>query len=460
MIPLAQDTRAAIGAFAERVENRSLLFEKMVLSKSWGHEARFNDANRFNVLRACSAGNTLLAEDAKAAQQKAGSPRAQHHVRKEAAYRAKVATALTNVRVDNSQLADRQVENANQLLSLIERSYPGRSHTFVGTLGGRLLINMAGGVQENAGLALDRCFGLPFIPGSAVKGVARHMALWDVRSTKDPDEKKQKLRLALLAFGFIGDDIRQGRNKTGDFVWAAGSQELVHTAGEPFVKNDSFKGVLSFLPAYPTEIPQIVAEVLTPHPRASDAARGRGEPHPIFFPAVEAKSSFGFAMVVSWMPRDLDFQPVLHQAANWLRLALTVQGIGAKPGAGYGWFTIDPPAEERRRAVMAEAARKAEEERRQADAAVSAKAAEDQRLASLPDYERRADELDRELNETAFAEFAKTLAGKPDLDRRAFCFLLSGKHADRWKKWKKSDKWKDRIAQLKQIAAELGVRLP
>ena len=55
MIPLAKDTSAAIGPFAEKVENRSLLFEKMVLAKNWGHDERFNDANRFNVLRACTS---------------------------------------------------------------------------------------------------------------------------------------------------------------------------------------------------------------------------------------------------------------------------------------------------------------------------------------------------------------------------------------------------------------------
>jgi CRISPR/Cas system CMR subunit Cmr6 (Cas7 group RAMP superfamily) len=40
----------------------------------------------------------------------------------------------------------------------------------------RLMVNMAGGVMENAGLCLDR-FGLPYIPGSAVKGCARRAAL-------------------------------------------------------------------------------------------------------------------------------------------------------------------------------------------------------------------------------------------------------------------------------------------
>ncbi|MDA1277404.1 MAG: RAMP superfamily CRISPR-associated protein [Verrucomicrobia bacterium] len=38
------------------------------------------------------------------------------------------------------------------------------------------MVNMAGGVMENAGLCLDR-FGMPYIPGSAVKGCARRAAL-------------------------------------------------------------------------------------------------------------------------------------------------------------------------------------------------------------------------------------------------------------------------------------------
>jgi CRISPR/Cas system CMR subunit Cmr6 (Cas7 group RAMP superfamily) len=42
------------------------------------------------------------------------------------------------------------------------------------------MVNMAGGVMENAGLCLDR-FGLPYIPGSAVKGCARRTALAALR---------------------------------------------------------------------------------------------------------------------------------------------------------------------------------------------------------------------------------------------------------------------------------------
>lgn len=59
----------------------------------------------------------------------------------------------------------------------------------------RLMVNMAGGVMENAGLCLDR-FGVPYIPGSAVKGCARRMAiqnLLEARESKEADGKLARL---------------------------------------------------------------------------------------------------------------------------------------------------------------------------------------------------------------------------------------------------------------------------
>lgn len=206
MIPLAKDTREAIGPFADKVENRSLLFEKMVLAKTWGHEGRFNDANRFIYCVRPVMGRSYWEriEMARKGKQTGGGNAANE------AYKAKVAGALAAgaLNVDSPALLRRQTENANHLLELMEKAYRGRVKTFVGTLGGRLLVNMAGGVMENAGIALDRCFGLPFIPGSAVKGIARNQALWDIHRTEDRKEKATKLRQALLAFGFIGQDIR------------------------------------------------------------------------------------------------------------------------------------------------------------------------------------------------------------------------------------------------------------
>jgi CRISPR-associated protein Cmr6 len=454
MIPLAKDTREAIGPFADKVENRSLLFNKMVLAKNWGHPARFNDANRFNVLRACTRGGALLKEDAESARRKANSPRAQENVRTEATYKAEVAGALSCVNVDSPTLAKRQGENALHLLALLEKSYSGRSHTFVGTLGGRLLINMGGGVQENAGMSLDRCFGLPFIPGTAIKGVARHSALWDIRNTTDPADQKRKIRLALLTFGFIASDIQKG-----DFVWAAhGNKQLVAEAGAPFTRNDLFKGTLSFLPAYPSEAPQIIAEVLTPHPRAQDAARGQGDPRPIFFPSVDKGSSFAFAIIGSWIPDGVDLSEVLAQAGQWLRSAITGQGIGAKTGAGYGWFEIDPQAEEKRRQLMDELANKATEAKIKADQQAKEDAANKAYQASLTPEQKEAEAIAK-LSQQQVTDYAKALLSKTETEQRAFLIYLQTpalkEDRKRWRK-NKPEIW----SPIQETAAKLGITIP
>ena len=43
-------------------------------------------------------------------------------------------------------------------------------------LGGRMMVDQAGGVLENANLCLHRNLGFPMIPGSALKGIALHAA--------------------------------------------------------------------------------------------------------------------------------------------------------------------------------------------------------------------------------------------------------------------------------------------
>jgi CRISPR/Cas system CMR subunit Cmr6 (Cas7 group RAMP superfamily) len=122
---------------------------------------------------------------------------------------------------------------------------PGSPPPLYAQLQSRLMVNMAGGVMENAGLCLDR-FGMPYIPGSAVKGCARRAALaalheWTTTGTKPgsaPDDAdnlfteacrpfaspEEMLARIALVFGWTDSDWKDSRNKrdqpTCDFVWA------------------------------------------------------------------------------------------------------------------------------------------------------------------------------------------------------------------------------------------------
>ena len=72
-------------------------------------------------------------------------------------------------------------------------------------LRGRLVINQTGGALENSGLCLHRFLGIPYIPGSAVKGVARHYA-WE-KWNEAPEEEKLVLAEKIAKnFGFPTED--------------------------------------------------------------------------------------------------------------------------------------------------------------------------------------------------------------------------------------------------------------
>jgi len=90
----------------------------------------------------------------------------------------------------------------------------------------RLMVNMAGGVMENSGLCLDR-FGLPYIPGSAVKGCSRRMAIQRLLEAETPQAEDQKTKKAdllvqiALVFGWGEQDWKtksdcKPREKSGE----------------------------------------------------------------------------------------------------------------------------------------------------------------------------------------------------------------------------------------------------
>lgn len=343
MIPLAKDVAGLVGDFAEGIDNRSLLYEKFAFPKVWGQPEKANDAGRWSVLRIVTRGSDLLKADATRLRYQASgrnvNPDRADGLRRQAA----LAEKLANIARPDATLAHASARNTKKLLADLEHSFTGVVVAFEATLGGRLLVNLAGGVVENAGVNLDRCFGLPFIPGSAVKGVARAQALWEIHEAPAAD-RQGMLRQAMLLFGFGAQDLR----RDGVFAWAAG-KTLGAEAARAFGAED-FKGLASFLPAYPTTPPVLVVDMVNPH--YPDYYRGGRlmatddeDPIPNYFPAVETGSGFGFAVLLNRLPPDVSIaaSDLLKAARGWIERALTQKGAGAKTAAGYGWFTLGAP---------------------------------------------------------------------------------------------------------------------
>lgn len=257
-------------------------------------------------------------------------------------------------------------------------------------LGARMVLNSAGGAFENGGICLDRTSGIPFIPGSAVKGCARRHAIRKLSEEEDLDAKSQLLASIALIFGFGDQEWKPGRKTESkhphggavysDFwlamtpLFEAGPQndflraERWHQVSEHAAKIifdslgrhpeepqqplatqlPNLSGNISFLPAYPDVEPRVETDVLTPHhpeyyagdrPLATDDEN----PKPLFFPTVASGTTYRFPLVRLRSANERD----LSQAKAWLSEGLVEHGIGAKTNAGYGWFELDTSSEKK-----------------------------------------------------------------------------------------------------------------
>lgn len=200
------------------------------------------------------------------------------------------------------------------------------------TLQTPLLLNLSGGILENAGSALEFACGVPIIPGSAVKGAARRYAM-ALLAESAGRERIELLGRIIRVFGSVEADFKKG----GDFEKV--SSEEAAAAG---VKAGNNTGRVCFLQAVPEKTPQLCRDVLTPHhmkymggeyknPEDTEA------PVPSFYPAVACgpDSRYTFTLYAA-TPRDA----LLDTAAEWLRQAICLFGVGAKGSAGYGFFAV------------------------------------------------------------------------------------------------------------------------
>lgn len=352
---------------------------------------------------------------------------------------------------------------------------------FFAKLEARLILNAAGGVIENGGLSLDRNSGVPFIPGSAIKGAARRHAIWKLSQEKNPERKVELLTQIAGLFGYGNQEWLPGRRSSNDHpsggaaisdFWLAmvpveenGSEsdhlrdELWNQIGakakdaisKRFGRNtfpSQMSGGISFLPAFPTKDLGIDLDIINcHHPDYYNGDRmvalDDENPIPVMIPTIPQGTSFQFCLFPS--------QPFisgddLTVAQNHLTKALQIFGLGAKTNAGYGWFSVDVAA-----------LKKAEEERKDEIERKS----EDLRRSKMSEEECIVEDL-KKLDPQKFALLMSELAEKNEITQRIACkMLLEGKREE-WKGWtrQKKGKWVDRIPRIREIAKRHNITLP
>jgi CRISPR type III-B/RAMP module RAMP protein Cmr6 len=447
---MAGDLIDAIGPFAERVENRSLLLDKFVFHKNWGlGDLRANDAHRWTLLRMSDGGSALLAREAQDKKNQAqrlarNNPEKSQRVRVE----AEIAASLSSTRLESGDLSLLRARHTRQLIGLFRSAFANRSIVAIGQLEGRLAINLADSLIQNAGISLDRLFGLPFIAGSAVKGICRHAALEELKSAGASD--RSRFESFRCVFGTADNDFTNG--------------DLLPFRDLLNGRSENQRGLVSYLPAYPVNEAKVVVDLTNVHypeyyrsGQVEDLSKEKPLPNP--FPAVERGAQFAFCLVLNRPDADA---VLLDAARRWLEVALTVRGVGAKTASGYGWFSLQPEVlegieDEERKAEEAARAKVSQEAEARARAA-----AEAARIAAMPPADA-ASEKYAKLNDEDFAKAASELSSLSADEQKGLllCLLTPGKK-DAWKRWKRSDKPanKARVQALLDAAKSHGVTLP
>lgn len=229
------------------------------------------------------------------------------------------------------------------------------------------------------GFAWHYVFGVPYLPGSSVKGMVR---AW-VTQWKDVEEAT---RLRIL-----------------------GPPSPV-----PGIAPSSRVGAVVFLDAIPTSPVELGADVMTPHYGAyyqsGEVPGDWMSPTPIPFLVVKEGATFRFA-VAPRQPEENSHEDCTT-ACSWLKEAVAWIGVGAKTAVGYGRMRVDEGA-----------GRKREQERTERRKASARKAALQKKIRDLPEDAGRL-ELQRqqggwrEVN--AFLDAAEGfLADNPNISNAA-----------------------------------------
>jgi len=226
----------------------------------------------------------------------------------------------------------------------------------------RVIVGLGAESVLETSIRLHRIYGFPIIPGSALKGLARAYAFWNVAkelgipaiSQRELFEREQRReRTPLQKFekcveepeaknrAHLLDELKRDKAVPQEALICRldidGFEQKTGYLRAVF-GTIRYAGQVLFLDAIPANPANLTLEldVMNPHYgpyyQRSEPPADYHNPGPVFFLTIGPGSEFLFA--VASRERGL-----AQKAQQWLTCALTEMGIGAKTVAGYGLWT-------------------------------------------------------------------------------------------------------------------------
>ena len=234
----------------------------------------------------------------------------------------------------------------------------------------RIIVGLGGESVYETSITLHHIYGIPYIPASSIKGVVRswiiNMVFGNPESEIVPQDEKQ--------LSYVNAEYRAFQNESFCYVFGCPAEfdKVIFENGIPKTKrinnkdirvtkkiktklaqlwsekNKKFTGHIGkviFLDAFPITEPKIEVDIMNVHypnyyndSNGNTAPTDTQNPNPIPFLTV-AKTDFQF--IIGTKDKNLAYFEIAGKTiSDWLKEALSVNGIGAKTAVGYGRFNV------------------------------------------------------------------------------------------------------------------------
>jgi CRISPR-associated protein Cmr6 len=225
------------------------------------------------------------------------------------------------------------LQNTNLLKTLQERiehwikNIGNNLEKFEAETSWRLVIGLGASHPQETSLTLHHIYGIPYIPGSAIKGVTRH---WAVLKFAEEMSKSENIKFE-KAIEKVSKALENGEKmdlKVEDLEF----NQLIEIFG-----TQKQQGKVIFFDAYPVGEIKLKIDIMNPHyPKYYSEGQPPADwqsPVPIKFLTVE-DTKFQFYLVSK-------NEDLLKKSSDLLKEALKYHGIGAKTALGYGIFDVE-----------------------------------------------------------------------------------------------------------------------
>jgi CRISPR type III-B/RAMP module RAMP protein Cmr6 len=186
-------------------------------------------------------------------------------------------------------------------------------------------------VLENVGLYVDRVTGLPWIPGTTLKGVVSMWAFWEGYFGRNGT--LDEIRMPLRPGGSAGEATPLTRG------WIAQhgpekSDLASRILGDDSASGSESAGDVVFVGGFPTTPPILSLDIVNPHHEPDGTPKRNLTPNT--FLTLEPGTAWLFVFYSRAGAVIVDM--LLDETARWAKEAMTELGLGAKTAAGYGRF--------------------------------------------------------------------------------------------------------------------------